>query len=65
MQIKTFQIKRSIALICSEFGLHQSQVNRYVNQSKLHYRGGRRLRNSHETQFGVNRSHFFLTYQIS
>jgi hypothetical protein len=40
MQIKTFQINRSIALICSEFGLHQSQVNRKVNQSKLYYRRG-------------------------
>lgn len=35
MQIKTFQMNRSIALICSEFGPHQSQVNRYENQSKL------------------------------
>lgn len=43
MQIKTSQINRSIALICSEFGLHRSQVNRSVNQSKLHYRGGLRL----------------------
>ena len=61
MQIKTFQINRSIALICSEFGLHQSQVNRYVNQSKLHYRRGRRLSEIHAKLNLELIAHIFLS----
>lgn len=66
MQIKTFQINRSIALICSEFGPRQSQVNRYVNQSKLHYGGGLRLSEIH-TKLNLELiAHIFsLIHQIS
>lgn len=61
MQIKTFQINRSIALICSEFGLHQSQVNRYVNQSRLHYGGGLRFSEIH-TELNLELiAHIFLS----